>query len=43
MSFEVPKISDWATETQQWTAGQATQAEQSGGDWGGSASRPGGW
>lgn len=43
MSFEVPKISDWATETQQWTAGQATQGEQPSGDWGGAASRPGGW
>lgn len=43
MSFEVPKISDWATETQQWTAGQATQGEQPSGDWGGSSSRPGGW
>jgi len=43
MSFEVPKISDWATETQQWTAGQATQAEQPSGDWGGASSRPGGW
>jgi len=43
MSFEVPKISDWATETQQWTAGQATQAEQPAGDWGGSSTRPGGW
>jgi len=43
MSFEVPKISDWATETQQWTAGQATQGEAPSGDWGGAASRPGGW
>jgi len=43
MPFEVPKISDWATETQQWTAGQATQGEQpAAGDWGG-ASRPSGW
>jgi len=42
LTFDMPTIGDWATETQQWTAGQA-QAEQPTSDWGGAARTASGW